>query len=124
MLEFGAKSIRAAGEARNVITNMSDHRRTRLERKHSVKRGYTVNLGGREIHSHRNIVESAGADPADTVLQRMQHGQKAMSRNSLVVLKGGARVRGLPLAALPAGIRRAQFGINSGALFRGRLRAG
>ena len=72
--QFGTEFIRATGEAGNIIADVGDHRRPGLERKHSIKRCHSMNFGGGNVQPQRDIVESAGADPADAVLDCVQHG--------------------------------------------------
>jgi hypothetical protein len=85
--QFGAKCIRATGDAGNVITDVGDDWGAGLERKHPIKRRHAVNFGGGNVQSQGDIVESAGADPADAVLHRMQHGQKTMAPAMVVAVE-------------------------------------
>ena len=48
--------------------------RTGLEGKHSIERRHAMNFRGSNVQPQRDIVESAGANPADAVLDRMEHG--------------------------------------------------
>jgi hypothetical protein len=72
--QFGTKFARAIYDTRNVITDVGHYRRPRLERKHSVERSHAVNVRGGNVQPHCNIVESARTNPADAVLNRMEHG--------------------------------------------------
>jgi hypothetical protein len=72
--QFGTNFIRAARDTANVITDVGYDLRTRLERKHSIERDHSMNFGGSNVQPQRDIVESAGANPADVVLDGMEHG--------------------------------------------------
>ena len=61
-----------------------------------------MNFSGSHVEPQRDIVESAGADPADAVLHGMQHRQKTMALAMVVSVESRARVGGMPLASLPA----------------------
>ncbi len=76
--QFGTKFVRAARDTRNVIADVGYDRRTRLEGKHSIERRHAINFRGGNVQAQRDIVECAGADPADAILDGMEHGQKAM----------------------------------------------
>jgi hypothetical protein len=54
------------------------------------------------IEPQGKVVESAGADPAHVILDRVQRGEEAVSLAFGVIVESRSRVRGLPLAALPA----------------------
>jgi hypothetical protein len=54
------------------------------------------------VEPQGDVIESAGADPADSVLDRVQRGEQAVSFIFPVKVGSRSRVRGLPLAALPA----------------------
>jgi hypothetical protein len=58
--------------ARDVVTDVSHAGRTRLGRKKGVERGDPVGLGGRHAEAPADVVESAGADPADAALDGVQ----------------------------------------------------
>ena len=73
-LQFGTKCVRATCDTRNVITDMGHDPRTGLERKQSIERRHAMNFSGGNVQPQRDIVESAGANPADAVLDRMEHG--------------------------------------------------
>ena len=61
-----------------------------------------MNFSGSHVEPQRDIVESAGADPADAILNGMERGEKAMAFAAAVVVDGYTRVGGFALAALPA----------------------
>src|SRR5271155_3825869 len=77
--QFSAKFIRATREACDIVTDMRDDRRTRLERKHSIERRHAMNLGGRNVQLLSDVIDSASANPADAILHRVQHRQKKMT---------------------------------------------
>jgi hypothetical protein len=86
----------------NVITDMEYHLRTGPKRKHSIERRHTMNFRGRNVQTQSDIVESAGANPADAVLDRMEDGQKTISLAMGITVESRARVASLSLSALPA----------------------
>ena len=90
--QFGTKFVRATRDTRNVITDVGYDRRTGLERKHSIERRHAMNFRGSNVQPQRDIVESAGADPADAVLDRVEHGQKTMPPARGVAVERRARV--------------------------------
>jgi hypothetical protein len=98
--------------------------RAGFEREHSIEGRNAMNFSRSNVQTQRDVVQGAGADPADAVLDRMERGEKTMSLATAVVVESCPRIRGLPLAALPARSGHAQFRVNRGALFRCRLRVG
>jgi hypothetical protein len=54
----------------------------------------------------------------------MEHGEKTMSSSPDIAVESCPRHGGLRVATLPARFGQAQFGVNGGAFFRGRLRVG
>src|ERR1035438_1212418 len=104
-LQFGTKVFRGTRDTRNVITNVGYDWRTGLEGKHSIERRYAINFRGSNVQAQRDIVESAGANRPDAVLDRMEDRQKTMPAGGVAV-ENSARVADwpcnvLPLAALP-----------------------
>jgi hypothetical protein len=83
-----------------------------------------MNVRGSNVQSQREIVESAWANPADAVLNRMEYGQKAMPPAMDIAVASCARVCGLPLATLPAGLGHSEIRVNRSALLGSRLRVG
>ena len=66
--------LRAPCHTRNVVADMGHDLRAGLKREHSVERCHAMNFGGCDVQSQRDVVESARADPADAVLDRMERG--------------------------------------------------
>jgi hypothetical protein len=71
--QFSTKVVRATCDTRNVITNLGYDRRTGLEGKHSIERCHAMNFRGGNVQPQRNVIDSAGADPADALPDRMEH---------------------------------------------------
>src|SRR5271168_1226955 len=122
--QCGAKLVCTLRNTGNIVTDVGHDSRTRLERKHSIEGRHTMNFRGGRIQPRGDVVESARANPADAVLDRVEHGEKAMARAAMVDAEGFSRVHALPPAALPARFRHTEFSVNSGAFFRGGLLAG
>jgi len=61
-----------------------------------------MNFSGSHVEPQRDIVESAGADPADAILDGVECREETMALAMTVAVISCARVRSVPLAALPA----------------------
>jgi hypothetical protein len=61
-----------------------------------------MNFRGGNVQAQRDIVDSAGANPADTVLDGMEHRQQTVPLSKGVTVRSRARLAGLPVATLPA----------------------
>ena len=62
-----------------------------------------MNLGGGNVQPQRDVVEGAGADPADAALNRMEDRQKTMPPASAIV-ESNARVTDSPFDAWPVSV--------------------
>jgi hypothetical protein len=84
-----------------------------------------VDFRRRHIQPQSCVVESAGADPADTTLNGVQYRQQVVSLGAgWMAGTANTRIAGGRLRSKPARIRRAQHGINGGTFFACGLRAG
>jgi hypothetical protein len=99
---------------------MSDEWRPGRRGKQAIERGDAIGLGRRDRESPGNIVERRLADPADAGLDRVQGRQKEIAPGtSFVATTGDVAVRsGIPRPTAPAGLRRAQDGVNGRPLGR------
>ena len=103
------------GEAGDVVTYVKHSRRARLEREHSVKRSDSVHFRGSDVHAQRDVIESAGADPADMTLNGVKNWQQPMPGNMTIAIEGNASVRDGALRALPTRLGWTKLGINGSA---------
>ena len=116
----GDQLERPTAPARDVLADVHDARRTRLEGEERVEGRDPVGVGGRHGQPAAELVEAAGADPADPLLQRPERGQQEMAASPGRVPSGGGVARDAvgARAAVPAGGRRAEDGVESGSLGR------
>ncbi len=103
--QFGTKPFRAACDASNVVTDVGYNRGTGRERKHSIERRHTMNFRGGNVQAQRDIVDSAGTNPANAVLDRMQQGQKAMPLSKAFGVGNRAASRRMDARRLASSIR-------------------
>jgi hypothetical protein len=52
----------------DVVAEVHDYRRSRLQGEHTVKRSNAVHFGRRNIKALRDVIHGALADPADAFL--------------------------------------------------------
>ena len=74
--EPGGDLLAAARAAGDVVADVHDVRRARLDGEHRVERGHPVHVGGRDRQHAGDVVERARADPADLVHHRVQRRQQ------------------------------------------------
>ena len=65
--------------AGDVDAGVDRAERSRLEREEVVERGDAVRLSGRDREATAHVVETAAADPSDSVLQRVERGQQEVA---------------------------------------------
>jgi hypothetical protein len=96
----------AGDHARDVVADVHDARCARLRGEERVERRDPVCLGRRYLEPFAGVVERARADPADAIVDRVQHGQQQVA--SLVSLSRAGRVidRGVDRSALQLRGRR------------------
>ena len=124
LLEVHDQLERPLAPARDVLADVHDTRRARLEGEKRVEGRDSVRVGGRHGQPAAELVEAAGADPADPLLQRPEGRQQEMAASCPGrVPSGGGVARDSVGArtAVPAGGRRAEDGVESGSLGRRRL---
>jgi hypothetical protein len=71
--------LRATDPARDVVTDVRDERRARCGREHGVERRDAIGLGRRNVEPAADVVEGAGADPTDALLDGMQGWKQQMT---------------------------------------------
>jgi hypothetical protein len=75
--------------ADHVVAHVNHGLRPLFHREHGVEGGHTVNLGRRHTQTARDVIETARTDPAHTILERVQSGEKETA-----TLKGAATLAG------------------------------
>ena len=79
-----------------------------------------MNFGRRQIHAHSYVVQRTGANPTIAGLDRVEDGKKQVAARC--ASEGSAAVYvHTPLAAVPAGFRRAEYTIDGRFLRARRL---
>ena len=126
LLELRDQLVGAVAAAGDVLADVDDARRPRLDGEHRVERGDAVGVGRRDRQAAAELVEPAGADPADPLLQRPERGQQQVASRAGIVPRAGGVALGpeQALAAVPAVAGGAEHVVERGALGRRRLRAG
>src|SRR5205085_10591707 len=71
--------LRALQPAREVVADVDDARRARLEREHVVEARDAVRLRRRHAQATADVRERAFADPADAPLHRAQRRQEQVA---------------------------------------------
>ena len=96
--------VRAVTATGQVVADVHDPRRAPLEREQRVERRDAVRVGRRHGKSLADIVERAGAEPADTLVNRVQDGEQEVAPGSRAVATvcNLALVVDLPHTAFPA----------------------
>ena len=126
LLDLGDQVVRADALARDVLADVDDPRRPRLDGEHRVERGDAVDVGGRQRQPAAELVHPSGADPADALLQGPERGEQKVSTRAGGVT-GACRISCGTVesgAAVPAVDRRPEHGVERGALGGCRLCAG
>ena len=124
-LQLIADPLRAQQAAGDVVAHVGDDRGARRRRQQRVERGDAVRLGGRHGEPLRDVVEGAPADPADARRRGLERREQQVAAGpGLVAAPGDLAVgRDVAVAAVPAGSRPPDLGIERGidrlALLRG-----
>ena len=108
-----AQLVRAGAFAGHVVTHVNRQRRALVSREPVVEGHDAVGVGGRHCEPAARILHRPAADPADAILQGVQHREQkvapraglAASPRQMVVLRG-------PRPALPQRCRRAEDGVD------------
>ena len=118
LLQLGDQLLRAVAAAGDVLADVDDPRRPRVDGEQRVEGGDTVGVGRRDRQPRADVVQAARADPADPLLQRPQCRQQQMATAAGIVPPAGGVACGpaAAVAALPAALRRAEDGVDGGAL--------
>ena len=127
LLELGDQLVGAVAAAGDVLADVDDPRGPGLDGEHRVERRDAVRVGRRQRQPAAELVEAAGADPADPLLQRPERRQQQMPPRAgrrgrrLAVLPSGPSSRAPPSQPSRAG---AEHAVEGRTLGRGRLGAG
>ncbi len=115
-LEILANTFGAGKAAGHVVAHVDDRRRPRHGGEQRVERGHPVGIRGRDRQPTAGVVERGLADPADPILDRVQHRQQEITPRSGLV----APARRPPVdidvahAPVPATESRADLGVKEG----------
>jgi hypothetical protein len=102
LLEGLAQSIRPGALARYVVANVKRDRGPLLEREAPKEAHDAISLGRRDGQSTARVLQRAAADPADPILDGVEHRQQQRPpRTDGVPAKGYVVVRRLASASLP-----------------------
>ncbi len=96
--------VRAVTATGQVVADVHDPRRPPLEREQRVERRDAVRVGRRHGETLADVVERAGAEPADMLVNRLQDGEQEVAPGSRAVatVRNLALVVDLPHTAFPA----------------------
>src|SRR5216683_3876102 len=119
--ELANQVVGTVGFADDVVADGDCEWRLFVEREAVVKGRDAIGLGRRNVQPAARVLETPAADPADLVLERVQHGQQQVApRTRRVAPAREVIVSRCPLAALPQRGRWSEDAVDSGDFSLGR----